>query len=207
MLILTMARPKQPEVRAMLIDRAAQMLRRRQPVTLRALVDGTGLSTMAVYTYFGGMDGLWKALRQEGFTRLAGKLAAVPATADPVRDLAALGSAYLANALENPDHYRVMFDAEAELEDSAAADETLHVLVRTIDRAREAGRFASDVDALDLATQAWMIGHGVASLVATGPLVHRAAAHTVPLLAALYTSAGDNSDRCRRSVEQGWTHS
>ncbi len=53
------------------------MLRTRQPVTLRALVAGTGVSTMAVYTYFGGMDGLWKALRQEGFTRLAAKLACV----------------------------------------------------------------------------------------------------------------------------------
>lgn len=200
-----MARPKQPEVRAMLIDRAAQMLRRRQPVTLRALVDGTGLSTMAVYTYFGGMDGLWKALRQEGFNRLAVKLAAVPETSDPVRDLAALGSAYLANALENPDHYRVMFDADMELEDSDAADETLHILVRTIERAGQSGRFVSDVDALDLATQAWMIGHGLASLVATGPLDRRAAAHAVPLLTALYSSAGDAPDRCRRSVEQGWT--
>ncbi|NLE78803.1 MAG: TetR/AcrR family transcriptional regulator [Rhodococcus sp.] len=201
-----MAKPKQPDVRAKLINRAAQMLRRRQPVTLRALVDGTGLSTMAVYTYFGGMDGLWKALRQEGFTRLASKLSAVPETSDPVHDLAALGAAYLANALENPDHYRVMFDAEAELEDSEAADETLHVMVRTIERATAAGRFASDIDALDLATQAWMIGHGVASLVATGPLDHRAAAHTVPLLTALYTNAGDDPDQCRRSVEQGWAH-
>ena len=46
------------------------MRARREPVTLRALVEGTGASTMAVYPHFGGMPGLWSAVRQEGFTRL-----------------------------------------------------------------------------------------------------------------------------------------
>lgn len=180
------------------------MLRRRQPVTLRTLVAGTDVSTMAVYTYFGGMEGLWKALRQEGFTRLAAKLAAVKRTADPVRDLAALGAAYLANALENPDLYRVMFDEGFDLEDTGAADETLHHLVRAIDRAKANGRFRDEVDPLELATQSWTIGHGLASLVATGPLPHKALAHGAPMLTALFTSAGDEPDRCRQSVERGW---
>ncbi|MEV8536408.1 TetR/AcrR family transcriptional regulator [Streptomyces sp. NPDC051211] len=199
-----MARTKDPVVRSLLLDRAARMLRTRQPVTLRTLVAGTGVSTMAVYTYFGGMDGLWKALRQEGFTRLAAQLAAVKMSADPVRDLAALGAAYLANALENPDLYRVMFDAGFDLEDTGAADETLHRLVRAIERAKTSGRFRSEVDPLELATQSWTIGHGLASLVATGPLPHQALAHGAPMLTALFTSAGDEPDRCRQSVERGW---
>ncbi|GGK52289.1 TetR family transcriptional regulator [Planomonospora parontospora subsp. parontospora] len=199
-----MARTKDPAVRSLLLERAAQMLRARQPVTLRTLVAGTGVSTMAVYTYFGGMDQLWKALRQEGFTRLAAKLAAVPASADPVRDLAALAAAYLANAVENPDLYRVMFDADFELEDAEAADETLHYLVRAVDRARAAGRFRDDVSPPELATQSWMIGHGLASLVVTGPLPHQALAHAVPMLTALFAGAGDEPGRCRRSVERGW---
>ncbi|GAA2355512.1 TetR/AcrR family transcriptional regulator [Nonomuraea africana] len=180
------------------------MLRMREPVTLRSLVAGTGVSTMAVYTYFGGMDGLWKAMRQEGFTRLAAKLKAVSMSADPVRDLAALGAAYLSNALAAPDLYRVMFDAGFELEDAAAADETLHCLVVAVERAKAAGRFRSDVDPLELATQSWAIGHGLASLVVTGPLPHRALAHGVPMLTALFTSSGDDHDRCRQSVELGW---
>lgn len=180
------------------------MLRTRQPVTLRTLVAGTGVSTMAVYTYFGGMDGLWKALRQEGFTRLATRLAAVKMSADPVRDLAALGGAYVANALETPDLYRVMFDAGFDLEDTGAADETLHRLVEAIERAKASGRFRDEVDPLELATQSWTIGHGLASLVATGPLPHRTLVHGVPMLTALFTSAGDGPARCRRSVERGW---
>ncbi|MGP4114094.1 TetR/AcrR family transcriptional regulator [Streptomyces sp. 4N509B] len=199
-----MARTKDPAVRTLLLDRAARMLRTRQPVTLRALVAGTGVSTMAVYTYFGGMDGMWSALRQEGFVRLAAELAAVRPSADPVRDLAALGAAYLVNALENPDLYRVMFDAGFALQDPGGADDTLHHLVRTVERAREHGRFRREVDPLELATQSWTIGHGIASLVATGPLPRQALAHGVPLLTALFTSAGDEPERCRRSVERGW---
>jgi AcrR family transcriptional regulator len=199
-----MARTKDPAVRSLLIERTAQMLRTRQPVTLRTLVEGTGVSTMAVYTYFGGMDGLWKALRQEGFRRLQTKLADVALTADPVRDLAALGSAYLANALENPDLYRVMFDAGFELEDAEAADEALRHLVRAVERASAAGRFRADVNAVELATQTWMAGHGLASLTATGPLPREALAHGPAMLAALFITAGDEASRCRRSLQRGW---
>ncbi|GIH92292.1 TetR family transcriptional regulator [Planobispora siamensis] len=195
---------KDPAVRSLLIDRAAQTLAAREPVTLRSLVAGTGVSTMAVYTYFGGMDGLWKAVRQEGFTRLAVRLAEVSPSADPVRDLAALGAAYLSNALAVPDLYRVMFDAAFDLEDAAAADDTLHCLVRGVERATASGRFRDDVDPLELATQSWTVGHGLASLVATGPLPRQALAHGVPLLTALFTDAGDDPVRCRRSVERGW---
>lgn len=199
-----MARTKDPAIRSLLIERAAMMLRTREPVTLRSLVAGTGVSTMAVYTYFGGMDGLWTAMRQEGFKLLAARLETVSMSTDPVRDLAALGAAYVGNALAAPDLYRIMFDAGFELEDAKAADETLHCLVRAVERAKTAGRFHHDVDPLTLATNSWVIGHGLASLVATGPLPHQVLAQGVPLLTALFTSSGDTADRCRRSVEQGW---
>ena len=199
-----MARTKDPAVRALLVERAARMLRAREPVTLRSLVAGTGVSTMAVYTYFGGMDGVWKALRQEGFTRLGISLATVRMSADPVRDLAALAAAYLRNALEHPDLYRVMFDANFDLEDARAADDTLAYLVRAVERGREADRFRADIEPLELATQGWAIGHGLVSLVATGPLPRRTLDHGVPMLTALFISAGDQAARCRTSVEQGW---
>ena len=199
-----MVRMKDSGVRTLLIERAGQMLRTREPITLRSLVAGTGVSTMAVYTYFGGMDGVWKALRQEGFTRLAARLATVATSADPVRDLAALGAAYLGNALDNPDLYRVMFDATFDLEDSEAADETLHCLVGAAERAKNAGRFRADTDPLELAIQSWAIGHGLVSLVATGPLPRQTIDHGAPMLTALFVSTGDDPDRCRQSVEYGW---
>ena len=180
------------------------MLRTREPITLRSLVAGTGVSTMAVYTHFGGMDGLWTALRQEGFTRLASRFATVAPSPDPVRDLTALGAAYVRNAVEHPDLYRVMFDAAFDLEDAQAADDTLQHLVRAVGRASDDGRFRADVDPLGLAIQTWAVGHGLVSLVATGPLPREALGHGAPLLIALFTGAGDTPGPCRASVEQGW---
>ncbi|WP_063725739.1 TetR/AcrR family transcriptional regulator, partial [Cryptosporangium arvum] len=197
-----MARTKDPAVRISLLERAGQMLRTREPITLRSLVAGTGVSTMAVYTHFGGMDGLWRALRQEGFTRLDARLARVAPSDDPVRDLAALAAGYVGNALEHPDLYRVMFDAAFDLEDSGAADSTLERLVLAARRA--ADRFDPETDPLDLAVRIWAVGHGVVSLVATGPLPVEALGHCVPLLTAVLTAAGDDPARCRASVAAGW---
>ncbi|MEU8614083.1 TetR/AcrR family transcriptional regulator [Actinoplanes sp. NPDC048791] len=199
-----MARTKDPAVRTLLLERAGHMLRTREPITLRSLVAGTGVSTMAVYTWFGGMDGMWKALRQEGFTRLADRLAAVTMSADPVRDLTALVAAYLGNALDHPDLYRVMFDATYELEDAEAADQTLEYLVQAAGRGREAGRFRAATVPLELAIQSWVIGHGLVSLVTPGPLPRETLAHGVPMLTALFVGTGDEPERCRRSVQRGW---
>lgn len=201
-----MARSKDPAVRTLLLERAAHMLRTREPITLRSLVAGTGVSTMAVYTYFGDMNGVWQALRQEGFTRLAARFAKVAGSEDPVRDLTALISAYLGNALDHADLYRVMFDANFELEDLKAADATLEYLVQAADRGRRAGRFLSRTDPLELATQSWTVAHGLVSLVANGPLPHETLAHGVPLLTALFIATGDDPATCRRSVENGWHH-
>ena len=97
---------------------------------------------MAVYTHFGGMPGLWRAVRQEGFTRLAQRLDGVERTEDPVRDLTAIGSAYVANALANPDLYQTMFGSPAGLDDPEAAAAPFGVLIAGVSRARADGRFA-----------------------------------------------------------------
>lgn len=180
------------------------MLRDREPVTLRSLVAGTGGSTMAVYTHFGGMDGLWRALRQEGFTRLATRLSTVTLTTDSVRDLTALVAAYLQHALDYPDLYRVMFDATVDLEDLPAADETLEQFVQAARRSVQSGRFRQDVVPLELATQSWILGHGLASLVSTGPLPPPTLSYGVPMLTALYVGAGDDAERCQASVQRSW---
>lgn len=180
------------------------MLRAREPVTLRSLVAGTGVSTMAVYTWFGDMDGLWKALRQEGFTRMAGRFARVPVTADPVRDLTALSAEYVHNALEHPDLYRVMFDATVDLEDLGAADQTLEQMVQAALRGVAAGRFDADVVPLDLATRTWTVVHGLVSLVAHGPLPRATLENGPVLLQAVFVAAGDDVGSCRESVAAGW---
>lgn len=181
------------------------MLARREPVTLRQLVKGTGASTMAVYTHFDGMAGLWRAVRQEGFTRLAQRLAEVEPTPDPVHDLMALGAAYVSNALAGPDLYRTMFDAGFDLEDPEAADTTFGVLVSCCERARAMGRFAARTDPQAVATRFWAMGHGLTMLVLTGVLPHQALVeHVPPMATALFVAAGDREGECDRSVQSGW---
>ncbi|HYO37704.1 MAG TPA: TetR-like C-terminal domain-containing protein [Geodermatophilus sp.] len=201
-----MPRRPDPAVRGLLVERAARMLADREPVTLRALVEGTGASTMAVYTHFGGMPGLWSAVRQEGFTRLAARLDGVARTDDPVRDLAALGVAYARNALDAPELYRAMFDARADLADAPAADATFERLVAAAARARDGGRLAADTDPLALATRYWAAGHGLVSLVVQGVLPADALAPLATDTAvALLAAAGDDPSRCRRSVSRAWS--
>lgn len=202
-----MARPKDPAVRAHLLERAGEMLRTREPITLRSLVAETSYSTMAVYTHFGGMDGLWTALRQEGHTRMGVLFRALPVTADPVLDLTALITAYLQNALDHPDLYRVMFDATFGLEDAQAADDGLECMVQAASRGIQAGRFDAGVVPLDLAVQSWAIGHGLVSLVANGPMAPETLRHGPLLLEALFVRVGDDPDRCRASVGEAWARS
>jgi AcrR family transcriptional regulator len=194
-----------PGVRAALVERAAAMLARREPVTLRSVVAGTGASTMAVYTHFGGMPGLWRAVRQEGFSRLAARLADVPQTDDPVHDIAALGAAYTENAFAHPDLYRAMFDEAADLDDRSTADGGLAALVAAAERARAAGRFAPDCDPAGLALRYWVSGHGLTTLVLTGVLpVEVLLDQWSRIAVALFVDAGDDPARCARSVDSAW---
>ena len=202
---ISLPRPPSPAIRTALVERAAELLSRRQPVTLRKLVQGTGVSTMAVYTYFDGMPGLWRAVRQEGFTRLADRLAAVELSEDPVRDLAALGAAYTSNAIENPALYRAMFDTAAELEDPDAAASSFQILVAAAERACAEGRFVDSCVAEAVALRQWASGHGLTMLVLTGVLPREALDdHAPDIIAALFIDAGDDATRCRASVTAGW---
>jgi AcrR family transcriptional regulator len=201
-----MPRPADPAVRVALLEVAAELLACREPVTARSLADRVGTSTTALYTHFGGMPGLWRAVRHEGFTRLARVLAAVPRSDDPVRDLAALGAAYLDSARSDPFLYRAMFDAAADLEDPAVADDAFALLVDAVDRARQAGRLAPSSDPLAVATRYWAAGHGLAMLVVTAVLPAEALAlHGPELAVAAFVAAGDEPARCRASVHSAWS--
>lgn len=199
-------RPLSATVRAALVERAATLLAGREAVTLRRLVEGTGVSTMAVYTYFDGMPGLWRAVRQEGFTRLAQRLGTLDPTDDAVRDLAALGAAYVANAVTNPALYRTMFDTAADLDDPEAASRSFQVLVAAAARARAQGRFAEASDPETVALRQWASGHGLTMLVLTGVLPAQALDdHAPSITAALFIDAGDDPERARASVAAGWS--
>ncbi len=202
-MIATMARAIDPRVRVELVEQAAALLASDEPLTLRAVAERSGTSTMAIYTHFGGMPGLRRAIRTEGFRRLVARLDALLDTQDPVRDLAALGAAYVRHGLAHPHLYRAMFDPGAGLDDEGVAAEGLLRLTRAAARARDAGRFQEEP--ADVALRQWVSGHGLLDLVLRGALPAEAAAeHGAALALGAFLAAGDEPQRSRESVRMGW---
>ncbi|OFB40403.1 hypothetical protein BA059_09480 [Mycolicibacterium sp. (ex Dasyatis americana)] len=98
-------------VRESLIEESLQVLEESGPEALNArmLAKRIGASTMAVYTHFDGMPGLYEALVRESYIRFGEHLRRRPDSDDPVADLLASGLAYREYALTYPQRYRLMF--------------------------------------------------------------------------------------------------
>lgn len=183
-----------------LIEAAARLLADEGPsgLSTRRLAAEVGTSTMAVYTHFGGLPELVRAVVREGFKRLGDHLAAVPETDDPLADLAALGEAYRANALDNPHLYAVMFGSASlggyRLHDDELDEGryTYEMLVRATQRTIDAGIFKPG-DANAIAAQLWSATHGFVMLELAGYLAAEREPDAVddvlnPMLAGIITA-------------------
>src|SRR5689334_11229447 len=108
-------RRSDPQLRSALIDIGARLLLEEGPRALstRRVAREAGCSTMAVYTHFGGMNGLVREMVYVGFAGLQRYFTRVSETDDPVSDMALLGRAYRHNAIANPHLYAVMFGASS----------------------------------------------------------------------------------------------
>lgn len=148
-------------------------------LTVRKIATAAGHSTMAVYSRFGGKDGLVDALVAEGFTLLTEALEAAGRTDDPMADLDRQGAAYRRFALAHPQHYSLMFDRPVpgyEPSDAtlAVAAGSLDVLAQSLGRAMEHGRLVP-ADPHTTAVAVWGTCHGLVSLEMAGsapPQVH-----------------------------------
>ncbi len=167
-----------PELATALLEAAASLLATEGTagLTTRRLAAAVGASTTVVYTYFGGMDNLIRAMVHEGFTRLHRRMATVQSSTDPVADIMALGYAYRANALQYPQLYLVMFGSAA-LGGFALAEGdrqhgryTLEPLAEAVSRAIDHGRFRTG-DALLAAQNMWIALHGLVTLELGGYLI------------------------------------
>lgn len=154
-----MGRPREHDesTRAALLAAAEDLLAAggTEAVSVRAAADAVGTTTRAVYSVFGGKDGLLSALHQEAFRTLLRSLEAVPRTRDPGADLVAIGvQGFRRFALEHPNLFRLAFERlvpglRRSEEDQAVALEALRELVRAVERCIDAGiivdRAARDV--------------------------------------------------------------
>jgi AcrR family transcriptional regulator len=98
-------------MREAVIEAAAQLFARdgAEGLAVRKVAAAAGCSTMVVYHYFGGKQGLLNAMYITGFERLAHAQAEAPDAADPEHQVRARYLNYRDVALELPAYYQVMF--------------------------------------------------------------------------------------------------
>lgn len=158
-----------------LIEATARLLAQDgvEALSVKRVTAEIGVSTMAVYTHFGGLRELVRAVVAEGFRRLDARLNAVPLNEDLIAYLGSLGAAYRVNALANPNLYTVMFGS-ASLggyrltgEELAQGRYTFDIFADAVAQAMDQGQLHLG-DPLLAAGQLWTAIHGFVTLELAG---------------------------------------
>jgi AcrR family transcriptional regulator len=136
--------------------------------TLREVARRAGVSAAAPYRHFADKAELLAAVATQGFAQLHDTLSTTAAkTADPTRQVLAMGRAYVRWAAAHPDYYQVMFGSELDKSDKpelvAAGARTFGDLLDVIVRCQKAGVLAAG-DPRKIAAPTWSLLHGIASL-------------------------------------------
>jgi AcrR family transcriptional regulator len=169
-------------LRQALVDEAVRTIRRDgvDSLTLRSVGERLRVSRTALYRHFSDKTALLAAVATEGFREFHQALAASWNDAGRGLDgFAAMGRAYVAFALANRAHYRVMFGGFVDKVScdpalAAEAGTAFQVLLGAVTELQQQG-VARAGDPLLLARFAWATVHGVAMLAIDGQLQEGAA--------------------------------
>jgi len=162
------------EIRNKILDAARQLFEAEgyDKVTMRRIAEAIEYSPTTIYLHFEDKDDLVRALCHEDFGRLLEALETRPPASDPVEAIRQLGRAYVAFALQNPNHYRFMFMSpltkHEKHTDADPGHRSFGHLLEAVRRASVAGRLRP-VDPVHAAQMLWMNVHGVASMLITFP--------------------------------------
>lgn len=215
-------RARLEDVPERLVQAAIGLLAEQGPsaIKARAVATASGLSTMVVYSHFGGIPELMGAVADHGFEELGRAFAQVPVTEDPIADLYAMALACRRQARENPHLYDLMFglstratyrplsDADLRLSGRSAAfrDAHAHVTV-ACERLVGSGRVEQQEPEL-VAAQVWSFVHGYIALELAGHFLEFEDAVTqvlLPMGVNFCVGLGDERERAQASHEAG-TH-
>ena len=161
------------DLRQAVIDSALQLIAERdiQSLTLREIAKRVGGSPMAPYRHFKNKAVLLAVLAQEGFQALYVHLQATleQSSSHPLGQLKALGVAYILYAVENPIHYRVMFDSSLSNRTVypplyQTAVKSFECLVQVLIECQQAGLIGAG-DPKELAQINWSMCHGLSMLL------------------------------------------
>jgi AcrR family transcriptional regulator len=170
--------PGSNDVPTRLVEATIRLLAEEGPSAIKArtVASASGLSTMVVYSHFGGIPELLNAVIDEGFKQLATAFSQVPVTDDPLADLCSMALTTRQKAHDNPHLYDLMFGLSKRatyrpLKDhgksfsggSAAFLAAYDHVVAACARLVESGR-VGDHDPKAMAGQLWSIVHGFVTL-------------------------------------------
>ncbi|MFJ2960159.1 TetR/AcrR family transcriptional regulator [Streptomyces sp. NPDC087270] len=155
-----------------LVSCATEMFATHRPegVTVRALAAAAETSTGAVYTLFGGKDGLVAEVRGRAVAGLFQDLSTVAVSGDPLADLRALAAAYRGWAVAHRHLYAVLFGGAQRFDPSGdvGSGDPVRPLLAAIDRAVAGAVLAGEPTLIALSL--WVTLHGLVSLELAGAL-------------------------------------
>jgi len=157
-----------------LISAAHQLLQEDGPdaLTVRRIAHAAGMSTMNVYSRFGGKDGVIDELYADGYRRLLAEVDGIPTSADVTSDLIRIATTYRTWAMTNPRYYSIMFrSAVPSFSPTAESiDTALAGLARLVERIVDGQRSGHIVarDPREIAAWLWATCHGMISLELDG---------------------------------------
>ncbi|MGW1785846.1 TetR/AcrR family transcriptional regulator [Streptomyces sp. NPDC002143] len=203
-----------------LVRAAVGLLAEQGPsaVKVRAVASASGLSTMVVYSHFGGVPELMRAVADHGFNELGAAFARVPVTEDPIADLFVMALTCRRAAHENPHLYDLMFglSTRATYRPLSAADQRLsghspafrsayaHV-VAACERLVGSGRVERQEPEV-VAAQLWSFVHGYVTLELAEHFTEfedPAAQVLLPMGVNFSVGLGDMRERAEASHESG----
>ena len=167
----------QDETSEALLAAAHRLLATSGPesLTVRRIATEAGMSTMNVYSRFGGKDGVIDELYADGYRRLVHALDSVPTTDDIPGDLVRVAQTYRNFARDNPTYYGIMFRGTVHgfspsAESTELALSGLSSLVERVRFGQERGVIVSRHDAAttEVAALLWATCHGLVSLELDG---------------------------------------
>lgn len=188
-----------------ILDAARELFARHgfEAVTLRKIAAAIEYTPAAIYGHFRDKEALIRALCLRDFDQLAAEFARLQRVADPLERVARAGRTFVRFAVDNPNHFRLMFlqhqvleeDEETRERKGDPARDGYTFLVQAVREAIEQELLRPELTDADLVAQTFWAGmQGVASIeiafhddpwVALRPLSRRVLAAIDALLRGL----------------------
>jgi len=163
------------QLRTLIIDAARDLFVTRgiDAVSMREIAKKINYSATTLYNHFADKEAILQAVCDEDFLKLASGMRNVMQLPDLIARIKALNQGYAMFALQNPNHYRLMFmtprapcDQDiSSIQQGNTEQDAYAQLTIVVKDAFEAGLFKPEITNFELVAQTlWASTHGVCSL-------------------------------------------